>query len=135
QTHELEPDFTARVSLDGHMIRTLSATRATMFDAPVTVTLPPDQLRGHTALTVEKQGSGMLYVARVVSSLIPPGQVTAESHGITVRRLFRVTAADPSHADSLASGTEMEVQVEITADADYRYAMLEDPIPAGCEVQ
>ena len=29
----------------------------------------------------------------------------------------------------------MDVQLEILADADYRYAMLEDPIPAGCEVQ
>jgi uncharacterized protein YfaS (alpha-2-macroglobulin family) len=135
QTRELEPDFTTRVALDSQTLRSLTATRATAFDPPLTVTLTPDQLRGHTALTIEKQGAGVLYLSHVVSSLLPPEQVTAQSHGIMVRRLFRVTAADPSKADTLASGTEMEVQVEITADADYRYAMLEDPIPAGCEVQ
>ncbi|MGH9206836.1 MAG: hypothetical protein ACRD1G_09800, partial [Acidimicrobiales bacterium] len=102
---------------------------------PLTVTLTPEQLEGHTALVVDKQGAGVLYVSRVVSSLIPPGQVTAQSHGITVQRLFRVTAADPSQADTIASGSEMDVQVDVIADADYRYAMLEDPIPAGCEVE
>src|SRR5262249_41769237 len=41
---------------------------------------------------------------------------------------------DPSQADTVASGAEIDVEVEVTADANYRYAMLEDPIPAGCEV-
>ena len=101
----------------------------------MTVTLTPDQLNRHTTLAVDKQGTGVLYLSRTISYLIPPGQVTAQSHGITVRRLFRVTAADPSQADTIASGSELDVQLEITADADYRYAMLEDPIPAGCEVE
>ena len=135
QTHELEPNFTAHVSLDGQTIHTLAATQQTMFDAPMTVTLTPDQLKGHTTLAVDKQGAGVLYLSRTISYLIPPGQVTAQSHGITVRRLFRVTAANPSQADTIASGSEIDVQLEITADADYRYAMLEDPIPAGCEVE
>ncbi|MBV9848349.1 MAG: hypothetical protein JO250_01550, partial [Armatimonadetes bacterium] len=134
QTGELQPSFTAHVTLDGQSVKDLTATPQTVFDAPTIITLTPDQLKGHSALTVDKQGAGVLYVSQANSFLIPPGQATPQSHGITVRRLFQVSADDPSQADTIASGSEMDVTVEITADADYRYAMLEDPIPAGCEV-
>jgi uncharacterized protein YfaS (alpha-2-macroglobulin family) len=135
QSRQSPPDFTARVALDGQTVHTLTAASQNLFDPPVIVSLKPEQLKGHSMLTVDKQGPGALYLSRVVSYVIPPGQATPQSRGLTVRRSFRVSADDPSRADTIASGSEMEVQVEITADTDYRYVMLEDPIPAGCEVE
>ena len=133
-TGELSPSYAATVKLDGTALGSLQASPQTALDAPLTVTLTPKELAGHTQLTVGKDGPGTLYLSQTVTSLLPPAQATPQSHGLTVSRLYRVTAADPSKADTVASGTEIDVSVDITADADYRYVQLEDPIPAGCEV-
>ena len=133
-TGELSPNYTASVKLDGAPLGILSASPQTALDAPLTLTLTPDQLVGHTQLAISKNGPGTLYLSQTVASLLPPAQATPRSHGIAVQRLYRVTAADPSKADTVASGTEIDVSVDIIADADYRYVQVEDPIPAGCEV-
>jgi uncharacterized protein YfaS (alpha-2-macroglobulin family) len=134
QTRELHPAYSARVTLDGQPVQTLTASDTSVFDAPTVIMLTPDRLRGHTTLNIDKLGSGVLYVTRTENYLVPPGQAAPLSHGIAVHRLFQVPAEDPSHADSIASGQEMTVTVDLSADSAYRYAMLEEPIPAGCEV-
>jgi uncharacterized protein YfaS (alpha-2-macroglobulin family) len=58
----------------------------------------------------------------------------ARRRGLAVRRTYRVSADDPSLAGTIGSGQDVEVTVDVTADANYRYALLEEPIPAGCEV-
>jgi len=133
-TGELSPDFTARVALDGAALPGLAATAQTVYDAPLTLTLTPAQLAGHRALTVDKSGAGTLYLSHVVAYTLPPALAVPQSHGLAVRRVYRVSSEDPSLADTQPSGSEMDVQLEVTADADYRYVQLEDPIPAGCEV-
>ncbi len=133
-TGELSPSFTAHVTLDGATLQDLTATPQSVYDAPLFVTLTPAQIMGHHALTVTKSGTGTLYVSRVVSSMLSPAEATPQSHGLSVRRVYRVSTEDPSHADVQPSGSEMDVQVEINADAAYRYVQVEDPLPAGCEV-
>jgi len=132
---ELSPNFMAHVSLDGTTLQDLTATTATVYDAPLTLTLTPAQLAGHRVLTVDKSGIGTLYLSRTIAYTLPPEQATPQSHGLSVHRVYRVSAEDPSAADTQLSGSEMDVSVEITADADYRYVQVEDPLPAGCEVQ
>jgi len=133
-TGELSPDFTAHVALDGTLVKDMTATAATVYDDPTTLTLTPAQIAGHRALTVDKSGTGTLYLSRVVAYTLPPAQATPQSHGLAVLRVYRVSAEDPSQADIQPSGSEMDVSVEISADAAYRYVQLEDPIPAGYEV-
>ena len=149
RTGELYPSYKASVTLDGQPLLNLSETKpvtgqpATItpgvvsgdpFAPPVMLTLTPQQLAGRHSLVVDKQGPGSLYVTRTLSYLVPPEQVKPEDRGISVHRLFRVSASDPIHADTLNSGDDMEVTVEIDSDSDYRYVVVEDPIPAGCEV-
>jgi len=133
-TGELSPSFTAHVALDGSTLQDLTATPQSVYDAPLSVTLTPTQMAGHHTLTVTKSGTGTLYVSRVVASTLPPALATPQSHGLSVRRVYRVSAEDPSRADIQPSGSEMDVQVEVSADAAYRYVQVEDPLPAGCEV-
>jgi uncharacterized protein YfaS (alpha-2-macroglobulin family) len=134
RTKELQPDFRARVTLDGQTLREFTATRANVFDAPVTVTLTPEQWQGHTGLRLDKQGAGTLYATMTYAYALSAEKSQPMSKGITVRRFYRITAEDPSQADTVASGADIEVEVEVTADTNYRYAILEAPIPAGCEV-
>ncbi|BDI29589.1 hypothetical protein CCAX7_16400 [Capsulimonas corticalis] len=135
QTRELTPNYTAHVLLDGDLVQQLTATPASVFGAPLTVTLTPERLQNHTTLTVDKQGAGVLYLSRVVASLTPPDKAKAEAHGISVLRRFRFAMEDPSQAASIASGEVIDVEVEINADADYRYVVIEDPVPAGCQIE
>jgi uncharacterized protein YfaS (alpha-2-macroglobulin family) len=135
KTGELNPSYTATVLLDGQQIGGLMATAHSAYDSPKTITLTPDRIAGHSTLTVDKQGAGVVYVSKVVSYLIPEDQATEQSRGISVHRQFQYFMDDPSRADPVGSGTQIDVQLDINADADYRYVTLEEPIPAGCEVE
>jgi uncharacterized protein YfaS (alpha-2-macroglobulin family) len=135
QTHELQPAFHATVTLDGQIVKEFAPTAQQVFAAPLTLTLTPSDLRGHTALAIDKQGAGRLFVTTTVTYTVPAAEAQPLHKGIGVHRIYRLLAEDPSQADSVTSGQDMEVQVEVTADANYRYAIVEEPIPAGCEVE
>ena len=91
QTHELQPDFTARVTLDGKVIKEATWSRASALDAPVTVTIRPMDLRGHRSLTVERNGSGMLYVSAASAYLIPCARAKKVRRGIAVVRHYQIS--------------------------------------------
>ena len=135
QSNELHPAFQATVKLDEQALQQFAPTNAQVFDAPLTVTLTPAQYAGKRTLTIDKQGAGRLYVTTTITHAVPSEEARPLARGIGVHRSYRIQAEDPSQAGSVASGETIEVQVEITADADYRYAMVEEPIPAGCEVE
>lgn len=133
-TNELHPRFQASVTLDGASVARIDGTESTAFAPPVVVTLAANQLAGHKTLTLAKDGAGTLYATRTVRSLAPPAQAVPAAQGIAVERTFQVPASNPIAAGTVPSGQEIDVSVDLTADADYRYALLEEPIPAGCEV-
>ena len=54
--------------------------------------------------------------------------------GITVERKYRIPTVDPSGADVLDPGEIVFVDVTIRTSENLRYALLQEPIPAGCEV-
>ena len=135
QSNELHPAFHATVKLDGQTLQEFAPTAAQVFDAPLTLTLTPAQRAAHRTLTIDKQGAGRLYVTTTTAYALPSEEAQPLHRGIAVQSYYHISALDPSRADGIASGQTMEVQVEITADANYRYAMLEEPIPAGCEVE
>jgi uncharacterized protein YfaS (alpha-2-macroglobulin family) len=134
KTEELKPDFRARVLLDDDPIKELHYTAANAADEPTVMTLTADQLRGHKTLRVERDGSGWLYAAATITSIVPEADTGPVRNGITVRRSYRITVEDPSVASSIGSGQDVEVVAEVSADTNYRYVILEEPIPAGCEV-
>ena len=133
QTQELRPDYRVSVSLDGTAIQELSFSDSG-FNAPKSVTLTPEMLQGHVSLEVRKMGAGVLYLNTFDSYTIPSVDAVPISRGLTVHRTYSIAAEDPIKADTISSGQDFDVQTEITADANYKYAVVEDPIPAGCEV-
>lgn len=133
-TRELQPDFTATVALDGAIVKRVRATSKTALDSPSVVSLSWAALIGHHTLEVTKSGRGVLYTTETTRYLIPSAGARPIARGIALKRTYEIPAEDPSRADTLASGVNFGVTVEVTADAAYRYAIVEDPIPAGCEV-
>ncbi len=133
-TGELHPSFQSSVLLDGQSVAHLGGTEQAAFAAPTVVAFTSEQLAGHKTLSLVKDGAGTLYVTRIVRSLAPPAQAVPAAAGIAVQRTFQIPASNPANAGTVPSGQEIDVHVDLTADADYRYALLEEPIPAGCEV-
>ncbi len=132
-TKELQPNYHVSVSIDGASVKDLSFTDSS-FGAPATITLTPEMLRGHSAVKISKQGRGVLYTNTVRTYSVPSSEAVPVSRGLTVHRTYRIAAEDPTKADTITSGQDVEVVTEITAAENYKYAVVEDPIPAGCEV-
>ncbi len=134
RTQELKPDDHVRVSLDGKTVREFTVGVANVFDPPTVITFEPSDLAGHQSVEVSKEGPGVSYITTTIRNMIPSEAAKPIARGIATRRRFTVSAEDPSHAGAIPSGEAIDVDLEVTADANYRYVLLEDPIPAGCEV-
>ena len=133
---EVHPRYTAKVLLDGQEVKNVDMDDASVFADPSTFTLTSAQLAGHKTLTVQRAGdSGVLYAEAGVSYTIDPAHVSARNDGLSVTRSYQVTADDPSKANEVVSGIDIPVHVDIQTDVAYPHVMLEEPIPASCEVE
>ncbi|MEI6501139.1 MAG: alpha-2-macroglobulin family protein, partial [Armatimonadota bacterium] len=135
QSKELQPSFTARVFSGDKLIQELKFAPKDAFADPVKVNISALDLKpGDNALRIEKDGTGNVYWAARLSYLTPSAQVVPVAKGIEVERKYRVPAVDPSAAGTLDPGSVVYVDVTIRNSENLRYALLQEPIPAGCEV-
>lgn len=135
QAKEGAPDEQVRVSVNGREAGTGTLGKAQVFSEPVKVIIPAASLQpGENNLELAFTGPGNLYWTARLSYIVPVDKTAPLSRGITVKRHFQVTAEDPVNAGVQPTGSIIKVTVEVNADRDYRYAMLSEPIPAGCEV-
>jgi len=132
RTGELHPNYDATVTLDGKTIKTAHVTSGSL--DTISIVLTPDQLSGHHSIAVSRKGSGVLYVSAMTAYILPPDQAKPLDRGVAVHRTFTVSSDDPSKADTIAQGSDIAVEVKLDSDGQYPYVMLEEPIPAGCEV-
>ena len=143
---ELAPDFTAAVEVNGQEVLKRRFTKDDVRRAePVTLRLPADQLpAGPASVRIAKDGAGRLYwSARAVhyTSSGPPGppgdrQLRAE------REYFRLAPVERGQEivyrleplrESPAPGDILAVRLTVRGD-EFRYLLIEDPIPAGTEL-
>jgi alpha-2-macroglobulin len=85
-------------------------------------------------MEVVARGAWRLYVTAKIEYATAASAAPVASHGITVKRSYTIPTPDPFDANLIPSGGSVVVHVDITADSNYRYAVVEEPIPAGCEV-
>ena len=133
-TTETHPHYTAKVTLDGDVVKTVEMTDASVFADPNTITLTPAQLAGHKSIDIARDGSGVLYATAGISYTIAAAAATPRNDGLAVTRNYQVSSDDPSKADVVDRGLDIPVHVDIKSDTGYPYVMLEEPIPASCEV-
>jgi len=135
QAKEAEPNEQVTVNVNGKEAWKGTFGKAQVFTDPVKVVVPAASLQpGENALNIMLDGAGNLYWTARMSYIVPVEKTAPLSRGITVRRHFQVSAEDPINAGTQPTGNMIKVTVEVNADQDYRYAMLSEPIPAGCEV-
>ena len=145
KTKELDPDYSMVIRVNGREVANRRMTRADIFNQEFKVKIDRDLLRtGENSITVEKQGNGALY-ATVRADYYATGPVLkASDAGFRVRReyfLLRrastkeglVYTKQPFKGEA-KSGDEILVKVSVTPSTESEYVMVEDPLPAGCEV-
>jgi len=116
--------------------------------------IAPDRLaKGRNILLLEVQGDlELFYAARLSATLAVEGTIPAEGSLVTVSRRYLPLAAPKgpegwsilheakeeerrlASLDRLRPGERMTVEVTVTCREPQSYVMIEDALPAGCEV-
>lgn len=144
-SNELEPDYTLAVKVNGKTVLTQRVTKEDVFKPEIRIKVDAGSLRqGENTVTVEKSGAGRLYASsRLVyyatGNAIKPGEAGFK----VVREYFRLKRVlkkgkyvyeKEKITGPVKSGDEIFVKLHVTPERSYEYFMMEDPLPAGCEV-
>ena len=149
-TGEAAPDFTATVAVNGQSLLSRRFTRADLIAPDVVVQVPAERLTpGSTVeVAIDRQGAGRLYYTLELDQYVPEDldRPIVSGTGITIERSYRLVTrrAQPGQAlrtegvgearSQFSSGDVIEVTLKIHSDREHAYMMVEDPIPAGCEI-
>jgi len=149
-TRELCPDYEAAVSLNGKPLFRERFTEKSVFAPEVEVKVSGDSLRaGENLFSVSKAGQGNLYYTIIFRQFVGqedlPRLITGA--GISVQRDYFTlvstrnprsgvitTSPSPTPRADFRCGEAVLVRLTITSPREYEYLVLEDPLPAGCEV-
>ncbi|MGC9317314.1 MAG: alpha-2-macroglobulin family protein [Armatimonadota bacterium] len=160
---ELSPDFSATVTVGGRKVFSGRFTPEDVFRPERVVEVPPELLRpGNVEVAVERDGGGLAagsdaesspgagrlhytleLTQHVKADLASP--VTGGS-ALVLERTYRQVKTQaarglalldrtvPGERARYRSGDVVEVTLTVRAGREHEFLMIEDPIPAGCEV-
>ena len=143
---ELHPDFEARVTVNGEVLKDVTMRGNALEVEPVVVDVPLTKIRGGAnVIRIERQGSvGNLYYSATLGYYTSGESLGATGDSLRVtREYFRLVPKDEENLlefvrvplrGEVRSGEEIEVRLTLEADSEFDYLMLEDFFPAGCEV-
>ena len=150
RSQELQPDYEAQVTLNGKTILSRHFTRDDLFAPEVEVKVSGGALhRGTNTVQFTKEGTGNLYYTLTLRQFVGQGDLpeVITGAGITVQRSYYrvvsqrdprtgviVTSPSPDPVTDFRSGEPILARLKITSDKAYDYVIVEDPLPAGCEV-
>lgn len=144
-SNELTPNFTAIVKVNGREVMRERFTEKDVFADEKSITLKEEMLRaGENVVTIEKEGTGRLYASARLTYFATGDAMKPGQAGFKVEREYyrlertekkgRIMYNKKKIEGPLPSGTEIFVKLKVTPENDVEYVMVEDPLPAGCEV-
>lgn len=145
-SHELDPDFTATVFVNDKQVMTKHFTRADAMNSNLPrVVLTTDQLQaGNNTIRIQKSGAGRLYWTargeyysadkRIIQTNKISLNITRDYYRLAPQQKGEKIVYDlvPWQGDALKSGDVIAVRLSVNG-SDWRYLLVEDPIPAGAE--
>jgi len=148
-TRELQPDMTVKVLLNGKQVAARRFTRQDLFQPEFTLKLNAMDITGQRPrLDIVKEGTGRLYYSANFTQYVAlkPGQRVENGGDLRVERTYRKVKRDRTKQGTIGeangpaltafrSGDVIEVTLTVRSQRRYEYLMLEDLLPAGCEVQ
>jgi uncharacterized protein YfaS (alpha-2-macroglobulin family) len=144
RTQQLKPNFNVDVQLNGKSVASKKFTAADATAAPASVTLKEAQLaQGANQIRLVKSGDGRLYWSARGEYYSNQSNVvnTGTFELSTVREYYKLTPQQTGdtlvyHLEKLNGPVQLgdTLAVRITVGgSDWRYLMIEDPIPSGTE--
>ncbi len=143
-TGELAADLAAVVELNDERLISQRFTADDVFKPELVIDVDPGLLtEAELALNLAASGTGRLYYTAELAQYVPAEleTETLTGQGLTIRRSYQKLGARGASISgastqplAVRSGDVIEVSVKLTADREFEYLMVEDPLPAGCEV-
>lgn len=146
RTGELAPDYTVSVKVNGILAGSFRMDRKSVFDVERVVDAAPGLVRkGRNSVQISKSGRGNLYYTLEMTQFIARDKIPARitGSGFTVTRSYHKSTAPIQASLREKPGPEVNrlrvgevalVRLVIDSSRPLRYLMLEDYIPAGCEI-
>lgn len=141
---ELDADYTLVVKVDGREILKARATKENLLTFDGRRVLKGAEVpAGAREITFEKEGKGSLYWAVHLKYFDAAETFEPLKSTISIERSYaRVSwegkdkVSEPlKDGDAVKPGDLIEVTLDVSADGLHEYLMIEDPLPAGFEVQ
>ncbi len=144
-TNQLDPDMTITAQVNGKQVASQRITKGDLFKEEIKITVPASGLnKGENRVEITRSGRGTLYATARLSYYATGSAIKPADAGFAVKReywtLERVRDGKKyiykkrPFNGTVKSGEELFVKVTVVPNAAYDYFMLEDPLPAGCEV-
>ncbi len=149
-SQELSPDYRVSISVNGKQVTARRFTRADLFAPEVEVKVSGASLpKGDNVLTIDKQGPGNLYYTLISRQFVGQEDMAEliTDAGISIdRQYYRMESRSDPRTGIIATGPALRPSSEfrsgdavlarltISAPREYDYVIVEDPLPAGCEV-
>lgn len=145
---ELNPDYSIKVFVNDKEYMSKQLTREDVFKKDEVINVDWTALKnGDNVIRIEKSGPGKVYFSGTTNYYVNSSNVSAMENGFRVEREYYVIKQYESYKGenivyrkynydgNIKSGDMLLVKLRVyTKDENLSYFMLEDPIPAGCEV-
>lgn len=144
---ELRADYTFQVKVNGRVAQKAHITRDNLTTFRGILNLDGTWLRaGKNTIEFQKQGRGALYYSTFLTFYNRAQRLKPTSSGLKVARTYHLMRWEKNKhgqlvqqrtaykGETIRSGQELEVSIEVSAPKQYQYLMVEDYIPAGTEI-
>lgn len=144
---ELAPEYNIALEVNGEKIADARVTKETLKQFSVSTETPGSFLLPgkENAVALSKKGRGAAYYTHNLTYTTRDAFIEAQDEGFSVKREYLKVRkqADNKGAykeiyepldESVKTGDMLKVKITVTGKEAYRYVMIEDMLPAGCEV-
>ncbi|MCC2668161.1 MAG: alpha-2-macroglobulin domain protein [Armatimonadetes bacterium] len=147
---ELRPDYQLTVALNDRELRSETIRPTDALREEEVIRIPLSELKGQNRVRIRREGaSGSLYYSVRLTQEIRTATFAPESTvpGLSLKREYFVltngrdangqivTLPSAKPVTRFRVGDRILVRLTITSSQALEYLMIEDPLPAGCEVQ
>ena len=135
-TRELESDETARVLVNGKVVREVRFTAANIGEADVKVVV--DGINENADVRIERSGRGAIYYSAELDAYTSDTLKTGADNGVRITRKYQLRDAKGKWRDltgAVPAGAIVRVDLRVETDRDLRYLLLEDLVPSGFEAR
>jgi uncharacterized protein YfaS (alpha-2-macroglobulin family) len=145
---ELEPDYDVKIYVNNEIVLDKKMTKENVFEKEGKIEIAGGKIKaGANEIRIEKNGQGKVYVASDLRYYTNEFNIKPRENGFRVEKEYfkldqyksynddKITYRKHYFDGKVKSGDIILVKVKVQSkEQNNQYFMLEDPIPAGCEV-